>query len=166
MFAVPSGPSSQTQYGVFISYSRDPDTKLLVDTIESRLTREGLKVFVDTRNIHPGDVWPAEIVNAIRSCKAFVALLTKKYVGSLYCNGELYEAEALGKRIFPVECESGWGQEPAGKLIEEVVKQIQHISLGSEVSREEDLTRLARSIVGECVTVVHALLLCSTLQCT
>ena len=104
---------------MFISSGRDPEANLLVDEILDHLSREGLMVFVDRTSLLPGDSWPAEIIQAINTCKAFVAVLTKKYVKSLYCNGELYEAQALKKPIFPVVLESDWNKEAAGKPIEE-----------------------------------------------
>ncbi len=39
---------------------------------------------------------------SMHTCKAFVCVLTKRYVRSVYCNGELYEAVALKKCMFPV----------------------------------------------------------------
>ncbi len=46
----------------------------------------------------------------------------KEYMKFVYCNGELYEAEALGKHLFPVVCENGWGDVPGATPVIEVLK--------------------------------------------
>ncbi len=116
----------------------------------SRLKHEGLTVFVGERSIRPGDKWPFEISSAIKICKAFVVMLTKEYMKSVYCNGELYEAEALGKRLFPVVCEDGWGDVPGGAPVIEVLKVFQDVSL-VKGNKEKQLTRLVHSIKGQSV---------------
>ena len=40
----------------------------------------------------------------------------------MYCNGELYKAVSLKKRLFPVVCEDGWGDVPGGAPVTEVVR--------------------------------------------
>ena len=117
-----------------------------VDTLLcSRLTQEGLTVFVDRDGVRLGDRWRSEITSAIHTCKAFVVVLTKRYMKSVYCNGELYEAEALGKRMFPVVCEKGWEDVPGGAPVTEVVRDFQNVSLVAE-DREAQLTKLVESI--------------------
>ncbi len=126
-----------------------------VDTLMSRLKHEGLTVFVDRNGIRPGDQWPFEIASAIKTCKAFVCVLTKRYIRSIYCNGELYEAEALGKPLFPVVCEKGWEDVPGGAPVTEVVQEVQLVSLVAEDS-ENQLTRLVQSIKGQSVHCNHS----------
>ncbi len=71
------------EYDVFISYSRETDIMRTVDTLLcSRLTQKGLSVFVDRDDIRPGNRWRSEIASAIKTCKAFVCVLTKCYVRS------------------------------------------------------------------------------------
>ncbi len=72
------------EYDVFISYSHKGDIMRTVDTLMSRLKQEGLSVFVDQRSIQPGDKWRFEIASAIKTCKAFVCVLTKRYMRSVY----------------------------------------------------------------------------------
>ena len=110
-------------------------------------------MFVDRSNLQPGEIWPAEIANAISTCKAFVAVLTKKFVQSVYCHAELYEAEALQKPIFPVVFERGWDQEPGGQPVQEIVSKIQYAVLEPTQSETQDykdqLQRLIQQI-GKC----------------
>ena len=135
----------QKEYDIFISYSRDTiDT---VDSLSSQLENEGLTVFIDQRSIRPGDRWPFEVTSAIKTCKAFVVVLTKRYMRSMYCNGELYEAEALGKRLFPVVCENGWEDVPGAAPVREVVREVRSVSL--VVENKETKQILIRSIKGQ-----------------
>ena len=123
-----------------------------VDTLlRPPLEQEGLTVFVDRDGVRPGDRWRSEIAFAIKTCKAFVCLLTKCYVKSVYCNGELYEAEALDKRMFPVVCEDGWGDVP----VTEVVQEVQLVSLVAG-DRETQLTRLVQRIKGQLMHCNHS----------
>ena len=141
-----TGFVASQEYDVFISYSHEADTIRMVDNrLCSLLTDEGLTVFVDRDGLRPGDKWRSEIASAIKTCKAFVVVLTKRYMRSAYCNGELYEAEALGKRILPVVCEKGWGDVPGGAPVTEIVKEVQYVSLVAEDS-ETQLTKLVESI--------------------
>ena len=74
---------------------------------------------------------------------------------SVYCNGELYEAVALDKRLFPVVCEHGWGDVPGGAPVTEVVQEVQLVSLVAE-DRETQLTRLVQSIKGQSLHCNHS----------
>ncbi len=132
------------EYQVFISYSREANAIKMVDEHLCPLLTN-LTVFVDRNGIRPGDRWRSEIASAIKTCKAFVCVLTKRYMRSVYCNGELYEAEALGKRMFPVVCEDGWRDVPGGAPVTEVVQEVQYVSLVAEDS-ETQLKKLVQSI--------------------
>ncbi len=141
-----TGFVASQEYDVFISYSREVGTMRTVDTLlRPPLEQEGLTVFVDRDRVRPGDRWRSEIASAIKTCKAFICVLTKRYMRSVYCNGELYEAEALRKRMFPVVCEDGWRDVPGGAPVMEVVQEVQYVSLVAEDS-ETQLKKLVQSI--------------------
>ena len=112
---------------MFVSYGRQDNTNDFVDALAHKLEESQFNVFVDRSDIHPGDRWPDEISGALRSCKAFIAVLTKKYVRSHFCNGELFEAEALQKHLFPIVYEDGWDEGPAGAPVKEVVGKYQYV---------------------------------------
>ena len=133
------GTPSSKKYDVFISCPRD-SAKSLVDQIQSQLKEDNaqVEVFVDRSCLQPGDKWPAEIANAISTCRAFVAVLTKKFVESVYCHAELYEAESLQKPIFPVVFERGWDQEPGGQPVQEIVSGIQYAVLEPTQSETQE----------------------------
>ena len=94
-------------FDVFISFDHEQTTRGDVDRIVTNLQQKKLKVFVCNKCIQPGDPWPAEVIGAIRNCKIFVVMLTSKYVKSNYCS-ELFEADALGKSLFPVLLQEAW----------------------------------------------------------
>ena len=143
-----TGFVASQEYDVFISYSREADTMRTVDTLlRPPLEQKGLTVFVDRDGVRPGGRWRSEIASAIKTCKAFICVLTKRYMRSLYCNGELYEAEALRKSMFPVVCEKGWEGVPGGAPVTEIVNEVQYVSL----DRETDLERLFQRIKGQSV---------------
>ena len=74
-------------------------------------------------------------------------MLTKKYVKSVYCNGELYEAQALKKPIFPVVFESDWDKEAAGKPIKEELGMTQYAFLDlGQSERSTNLLQLVDNI--------------------
>ncbi|XP_064395583.1 uncharacterized protein LOC135342701 isoform X2 [Halichondria panicea] len=146
LLTVPPSFVASQEYDVFISYSREVGTMRTVDTLlRPPLEQEGLTVFVDRDRVRPGDRWRSEIASAIKTCKAFICVLTKRYMRSVYCNGELYEAEALRKRMFPVVCEDGWRDVPGGAPVMEVVQEVQYVSLVAEDS-ETQLKKLVQSI--------------------
>ncbi len=105
------------KHHVYISHSHEADTLPTVD-MHSFVAAEkkSLSVFVDQRSIRPGDKWPFELPPPSKTYKAFVTVLTnyKCYMRSVCCNGQLYEAEALGKCLFSVVCEGGWRDVPGG----------------------------------------------------
>ena len=138
--------SSGQSYDVFISYGREEEVNTVVDQIAACLEQVGLKVFVDRKCLQPGNIWPAEIINAINTCKAFVAVLTKKYVKSHYCQGELYKAEALRKPFFPVVLEEGWDKEIAGMPVKAVVQSSQYAFLTCSSPEPEKLSELATAV--------------------
>ncbi len=72
-----------SKHHVFISHSREADTMPTVDILMLRLKQERLSVFMDQRSIQPGDKWPFEIASAIKTCNAFVVVLSKRYVRSV-----------------------------------------------------------------------------------
>ncbi len=144
------------EYDVFISYSREADTMHTVDTLLCpALEGEGLSVFVDRDGLQPGDRWQPKIASAIKTCKAFVVVLTKRYMSSMYCNAELFEAKALGKRLFPVVCENGWKAVLGGAPVTEVVSEVQYVSLVAE-DKQKQLTKLVLRIKGQSMHCSHS----------
>lgn len=91
---------------IFISYSRK-DAELAAALAE-RLRQSGASVWMDTMAIVAAQTWSAEIVNAIKECKALVVLLSPDSVASHNVTKEVALASEMRKTIVPIdvsECE-------------------------------------------------------------
>ena len=142
------------EFNVFISYSHEAATISTVTTLKLRLEQEHLSVFVAKENLDPGDRWRSEITCAVKTCKAFVCVLTKRYMRSMFCHAELYEAEARDKSMFPVVCEKGWEDVPGGAPVTEIVNEVQRASLDTETDMEKLIQAIkSQSVHSHSVTV-------------
>ena len=101
---------------VFISYGREEGVREFVKQLKADLEANGVSVWLDTDDIPTGSDFHVEIGVALKSCRALIPVLTKKYVHSRYCKGELYVANGENKVLVPVIYEDGWdeGEEGAG----------------------------------------------------
>ena len=145
-FTLLHADGSKTDFDLFISYAHGEPADSVVCQLETALRDKQFKVFVDRSAIQPGDLWSAEIVSGVRSCKAFIAVLTKRYTKSQYCQGELYEAEVQKKQFFPVVVEKGWDKEVAARPVKEVLQRTQYSFLDTEESKGMNLPLLIRCI--------------------
>lgn len=87
---------------IFISYSRVD--REFVEAL-SKLLREVYgydNVWYD-ENLHGGDIWWQEILDAIERCDIFIYLLSNESVTSPYCLAEFQEAQRLYKGIITVQ---------------------------------------------------------------
>ena len=84
---------------VFISYSRQDQD--YVRQLEDELRRRGFDPWVDAR-IDFGDRWWRTIVRQIRSCAAFVVVMTPEAEESHWVEKEVMLALEEGKPIFPL----------------------------------------------------------------
>ncbi|MBO5805307.1 MAG: TIR domain-containing protein [Tidjanibacter sp.] len=67
------------RYDIFISYRRE-DAAELARNIQLQLEKYGYKVFLDVERLKDGH-FDKKIIDAIKSAKVFLALLTPKYLG-------------------------------------------------------------------------------------
>lgn len=87
---------------IFISYSR-VDREFVVAL--AKLLREVYgydNVWYD-ENLHGGDIWWKEILDAIAKCEIFIYLLSNESVTSPYCLAEFQEAQRLYRGIITVQ---------------------------------------------------------------
>lgn len=59
-------------------------------------------MWLDSDEIRSGSDWHGAIGTGLEGCKAVVAVITRKYITSRYCKGELYTADGGKKLVFPV----------------------------------------------------------------
>ena len=101
---------------IFISYGREEGVREFVRKLKVDLEANGVSVWLDVDGIPTGSDFHKEIGVALKSCRALIPVLTRKYVQSRYCKGELYVANSQKKVLLPVIYEDGWdeGEEGAG----------------------------------------------------
>ncbi|MFI5262937.1 MAG: TIR domain-containing protein [Candidatus Kapaibacterium sp.] len=87
--------------GIFISYSRDDQKQAL--GLLNMLRREGYDVWIDQEAIPGASIWSDEIVQNIKSCDIFIALLSSSSVSSANVGKEIGLAAEFGKTILPIE---------------------------------------------------------------
>jgi hypothetical protein len=105
-----SAPRLQTKgidYDVFISYSRAnaPESEAMEQAL--RVSRPGIRIFVDRKEIDIGSAWQPEIFENLDRCRKVVAMLSPDYLGSKVCKEEFNIAWIRGREtdedlIFPV----------------------------------------------------------------
>jgi TolB-like protein len=88
-------------HGIFISYSRDDEKQAL--HLLDVLRREGFTVWIDQEAIAGASIWSDEIVQNIKQCEIFIALLSDHSVASNNVGKEIALAAEHGKIILPVE---------------------------------------------------------------
>lgn len=99
--------TSQIDYDVFISYSRQNvnESKFLVRTL--RAARPDIRIFVDHKEIDVGSPWQLEIFETLDRCRKVVALLSPDYLASKVCKEEFNIAwircrETNKEILFPI----------------------------------------------------------------
>lgn len=92
-------PEWETPIVLFVSYSRDD--RIAVERLAADLTRFGREVWLDER-LEGGADWWEEIVERIRSCTAFLFVISEGSASSRPCRIELTYALALDRGVLPV----------------------------------------------------------------
>ena len=85
---------------VFISYSTKDEE--MAQFVYRHLTSEGLKVFLASVSLKPGDHWRSEIINNLRSSPWVILLASRAACQSPFVQQELGGAEYGRKRIIPI----------------------------------------------------------------
>ena len=123
----------------FISYSRG-DTAF-VDKLRHDLEKRGIPVWIDRESIEGGAAWRASISQAIRSCCAFIMVVSPRSTQSNQVSKELSVAESHDRLIVPVVLEAS--EIPPGMELQ--LAELQWISF-AELSYDAALERLTRVI--------------------
>ena len=91
---------------VFLSHSsNDTDDRALIQKITDELTRAGMEVWDDTREIYPGDNWAQVTSQALEESQAMVVLFTPESVDSKWIQWDIGFAlgnVAYKNRLVPV----------------------------------------------------------------
>ena len=101
---------------VFINHRGSDTKKNIAGLLYEHLSRLGIKPFMDSRNMKPGDKLFDEIDAAIRNCKVAVALLSPNYCESRHCLHELALLMESNKRVLPIF----WDVKPSKLLVNNI----------------------------------------------
>ncbi len=85
---------------IFISYSKKNAD--YAHRLADKLRAEGFEVWIDKRRLATGEDWWKSIVLALRSCGAFVIIMTPESDGSRWVQREITLAEKYEKPVFPL----------------------------------------------------------------
>lgn len=84
---------------IFISYGHNEEVNEFVFKLGRDLKSKGVTAWIDT-DIAQGDRWRESIQEAIRYSGAVVVMLSRKWIDSTFCRGEVAVALALRKPIY------------------------------------------------------------------
>lgn len=101
-----SSSFSKFEYEVFLSF-RGPDTRAsFTGILHERLTEVGIRTFMDSEDLRPGEEIGSNLLEAISQSKILIPIFTKGYASSKWC---LMEAVAMAQcldsgkqKIFPI----------------------------------------------------------------
>ncbi|KAK8514020.1 hypothetical protein V6N12_008740 [Hibiscus sabdariffa] len=101
----PSKAMTRPVCDIFINH-RGTDTKrTIAGLLHDHLFRLGLRPFLDSRSMKPGDRLFGKINPAIQGCKLGVAIFSPKYCDSYFCMQELALLMENKKRVIPIFCD-------------------------------------------------------------
>ena len=91
---------SLTTIDTFLSHS-DEDKKI-ARKLANNLAIYGFDVFVAHDDIEIGDEWEETLIEKIKNCELFLALLSKNFHEARFTDHEIGIATAFNKQIFPI----------------------------------------------------------------
>jgi len=121
--------------------------RVTAEELYAQLESAGLSPWMDTKGIGPGTKWRDELLKQLRSCAAFVALLTPEYVKSEHCRMELFIARSRGCVVLPVVLEDCFDlldkyEETKGLADTFMVRLYRLSVVGLPITREEAIQRV------------------------
>jgi TIR domain len=130
---------------IMISYKTA--NRSTADELYAALECAGLHPWMDYKGIVPGAQWRDELLKELRSCNAFVALLTPDYVQSEHCRMEVFIARSRGCVVLPVVLEDCFDlldryEETKGLADTFMVRLYRLSVVGLPITREEAIQRL------------------------
>ena len=136
---------------IMVSY-RTP-SRALADEIYTALDSDRLSPWMDYRGIEPGMKWRDELLRVVRTCRAFVAILTRDYVQSEHCRMEIFIARSRGIPVLPVMVEDCFdlldGYEETKGLADTFMVRLYRLSVvGLAITREDAVQRVVAAARG------------------
>jgi hypothetical protein len=126
---------------VFISYSSQDSE--IAQTVCQGLEKRGIRCWIASRDILPGQDWATAIINAINDCKTLILIYTENSNHSTQVHKEIERADNKGKRIITYRFD-GY-QSPFSKPLEYFLSH-RHYLNANTFNIEKGLPELASSI--------------------
>lgn len=89
---------------VMLSYQHDD--KKWMTMLAKHLRGKNVEPWIDSVGIEEGEPWRKELLRELKTCDAFVPVLSKKYLASEHCRMEVFIARSFGRRICPFVVEN------------------------------------------------------------
>ncbi|KAK8664757.1 hypothetical protein V6N13_084533 [Hibiscus sabdariffa] len=90
---------------IFINHRGSDTKRTIAGLLHDHLFRLGLRPFLDSMNMKPGDKLFGKIDPAIRRCRLGVAIFSPNYCDSYFCLHELALLMESKKRVIPIFCD-------------------------------------------------------------
>lgn len=133
-----------TKYDVFISYSRK-DKKNITEFCE-KLSKAGIKYWIDNQGISNGEEFKTVIVKAIEESKIVVFISSIHSNSSEWTAKEIGIAVARGKHIIPIKLDNS----TYNKAVEFDLINIDYVDCTSKSAREKAMDKLIATIKNKC----------------
>jgi len=133
---------------VMLSY-RSSDSAFM-EELAAHLRSRGIDPWIDRQGIAPGARWRDALLQELRSCDKFIAILSPAYLRSEHCRMEVFIARSFGKPILPImteDCFPDLRAHEETKGLEDIfmMRLYKLSAVGLPISREEALERVSTS---------------------
>jgi len=135
---------------VMLSY-RSADAEFM-EELAIHLRKEGINPWIDREGIAPGTRWREGLLDELRSCDKFVAILSPSYLQSEHCRMEVFIARSFGRPILPImteDCFSALRDHEETKGLEDIFMMRMHRlnAVGLPITRDDAFRRISSSIL-------------------
>jgi hypothetical protein len=143
-----AGGQRPMQEPIMVSYRTQ--SRALADELYTALDSARLAPWMDYRGIDEGAQWRDELLRVVRTCRGFIAILTRDYLQSEHCRMEIFIARSRGIPVLPVMVEDCFDlldkYEETKGLADTFMVRLYRLSLvGLVITREEAVQRVVEA---------------------
>src|SRR5262245_7696355 len=134
---------------VMLSY-RSSDLAVM-EEVAAHLRTRGIDPWIDRQGIAPGTRWRDALLQELKSCDKFIAVLSSAYLRGEHCRMEVFIARSFGKPILPIMTDYCFRELRAHEetiwLKDSLrIRLYKLCTVGLPISREEALERISTSV--------------------
>jgi hypothetical protein len=124
-----------------------------MEELATYLRSNGVEPWIDRVGIPPGMRWRDALLDELRACDKFIAILSPAYIESEHCRMEIFVARSFGRPILPVmvsDCFSELRSHEETKGLEDVfmMRMYKLSAVGLPITREEAFERVRSAVFG------------------